>query len=187
MKLRKFASPLSAFGLALVVAAGALGGRSAARPQDLRTTDAHITRLTTSFLEHSQFAHHPFDSKLAGTFLDRYLDALDGTRSLFLQTDVDEFAGYRATLAESTRGAGDTRAAHAIFARYLERMEQRASYVAGALRTAKFDFTGHDVYSFDRKHAARPADMKAARELWRGVFAPSTYKRSWRRNQKGRS
>ena len=168
MKLRKFASPVAAFGLALVVAAGALGSRSAARPPDPRTTDGNITRLTTSFLEHSQFAHHPFDSELAGTFLDRYLDSLDGTRSLFLQTDVNEFAAYRASLAQQTREAGDTRPAQAIFARYLERMRQRVTYVADMLRTAKFDFTGHGVYSFDRKQAARPADLTSAKDLWRG-------------------
>ncbi len=166
MKLRKFASP-AAFGLALVVVAGALGGRSAAKPPDLRTTDANITRLTTSILEHSQFAHHPLDNALAGVFLDRYLDSLDAARSLFLQTDVDEFAAYRASLAEDTRGAGDTRPAQTIFARYLERMQQQATYVADTLRIAKFDFTGHDVYSFDREHAPRPADLTAAQELWR--------------------
>jgi carboxyl-terminal processing protease len=167
MKLRKFAPPLAAFGLALVFAAVALGGRSAAKPPSPSTTDANITRLTTSFLEHSQFAHHPFDRELAGTFLDRYLDSLDGARSLFLQTDVNDFAAYRASLAQETREAGDTRPAQAIFTRYLERMRQRVTFVTDMLGTAKFEFTGHDVYSFDRKQAARPADLTAAQDLWR--------------------
>jgi carboxyl-terminal processing protease len=123
--------------------------------------------LATSLLEQSQFSHHPFDRELAGTFLDRYLDALDGTRSLFLQTDVDEFAPYRATLAQTTGAAGDISAARAIFARYLQRLEQQVAYVADALRTTSFDFTGHDVYSYDRESAQRPRDLTAARELWR--------------------
>jgi carboxyl-terminal processing protease len=165
MKFRKFASPLVALALVVVFATTGLGRRSAAEP-DTRTTEANITRLTTSLLEHSQFAHHPFDSDLAGALLDRYLDALDGTRSLFLQTDVDEFAANRATLPQATRAAGDTRAAEAIFARVLTRMDQRASYVADTLRTATFDFTGHDVDSLDRGHAPRPADLTAARKLW---------------------
>ena len=41
-------------------------------------------RLTAHLLERSRFAHHPLDSDLAGKFLDSYLDALDGTHSLFL-------------------------------------------------------------------------------------------------------
>ena len=166
LRLRRLGYPLTALGLALTFACTGLGGRSAAAPSDAHSTEANITRLTTGILEHSQFAHHPFDSVLAGTLLDRYLDSLDGSRSLFLQSDVDEFATYRATLAQATRGAGDTQAAQAIFARYLERMGQRTSYVADTLRTAKFDFNGHDVYSFDREHAQRPRDMAAARELW---------------------
>jgi carboxyl-terminal processing protease len=167
MNLRRFAVPLVALGLAATVATTGLGRWSAAAPPVTRSTDADITRLTTSILEHSQFAHHPFDQDLAGTFLDRYLDALDGSRSVFLQTDVDEFARYRATLAQATRATGDTRAARAIFARFLQRLEQRASYVADTLRTSSFDFTGHDVYSFDREHAPRPRDLTAARALWR--------------------
>ena len=132
----------------------------------LRTTDANITRLTTGLLENSQLAHHPFDGQLAGTVLDRYLDALDGARSLFLQADVDEFARYRATLAQATRGAGDTSAAKAIFARYLQRLTQQTTYDTYVLQTAKFDFVGHDSYSFDREHARRPATEAEARALW---------------------
>jgi carboxyl-terminal processing protease len=130
-------------------------------------TEANITRLTASLLEHAQFGHHRLDDDRAGRFLEGYLDALDGTRSLFLQSDLDEFAAYRPTLAQATRGAGDTSAAQAIFARYLQRLAQRVTYVTDLLRTAPFDFSGHDVYSFDRAHAPRPTDLVAARALWR--------------------
>jgi carboxyl-terminal processing protease len=156
--------------LGLVISLGATGfvRRSAAAPQDPRgAEEASITRLTTGLLEHSQFAHHPFDRELAGALLDRYLDALDGSRSLFLQSDVDKFAGYRSVLAQDTRGAGDTHVAQAIFERYLERLGQQVAYVTGELRTGSFDFTGHDVYSFDREHAPRPGDLTAAEALWR--------------------
>ena len=153
-------------GLALALATSGFGRRSLAASPDPGTTDAEITRLTTSLLEHSQFAHHPFDKQLAGAFLDRYLDSLDGARSLFLQTDVDEFAGYRSTLAGTTRDSGDTTAARVIFKRYLQRLQERASFAADTLRTTTFDFTGHDVYSFDREHAPRPHDLAAAKTIW---------------------
>ena len=162
----RIASPLAILSLAVALTCVGLGASLAGPPLDSRTTDANITRLTTGLLEHSQLAHHPFDGQLAGNVLDRYLDALDGTRSLFLQSDVDEFATYRATLAQVTRGAGDTSAAKAIFARFLGRLSQRTAYDTNMLRTAKFDFTGHESYSFDREHARRPATAVEARELW---------------------
>ena len=164
-KTRLFSS-LAALALAVAFSSVGFGGQLARPPADARTTDANITRLTTGLLEQSQLAHHPFDGQLAGTVLDRYLDALDGGRSLFLEADVDEFARYRATLAQATRGAGDTSAAKAIFARYLQRLAEQTAYDTYVLKTAKFDFTGHDSYSFDREHAQRPATAAQARALW---------------------
>src|SRR5271155_451139 len=107
MKLQtKIASPLAALGLASVLATTSFGGMPTAKaPDEHATEEADITRLTTSLMENSQFAHHPFDDKMAGILLDRYIDSLDGRRSLFLQSDVDEFAKYRATLAQATRTA----------------------------------------------------------------------------------
>ena len=130
-------------------------------------TEANITQVTAGFLEQSQLAHHPLDSELAGKFLDRYLDDLDGSHSLFLPSDIKELSAYRATLSQDTQSRGDTSAAHAVFARYLERLAQRAAYTTRLLRTEKFDFTGHDAYVFDREKAERPRDGKAAEALWR--------------------
>jgi carboxyl-terminal processing protease len=150
----------------LVIATMGFGGLRAAPPHPA-TTESNITRLTTNVLENSQFAHHPFDSELAGTLLERYMDALDRTRSLLLQTDVAEFMSQRAALAEATRGVGSTDVAQAIFKRYLERLGQRVSYGAKLLKTGSFDFTGHDAYVFDRQHAERPRDLTAAEGLWK--------------------
>lgn len=151
--------PLALVAAGPAVAAGAQSGED--------VTEASITRLTASLLARSQFAHHPLDDKLAGAFLERYLEALDGERSLFLQSDVAEFAADATALARDTRRSGDTRLAHAIFARYLERLEQRTAFVTSALQRETFDFTGNDVYPLDRKNAARPSDAAAARVLWR--------------------
>ena len=134
---------------------------------DQAATNTEITRLTSKILEKSQFAHHPLDAELAGKFLDRYLDALDGQHMLFLQSDVDEFARLKSTLAQATRRDGDSSPARVIFARYLERLDQRAAYVAQLLRTEHFDFSTDERYSYDRKDAPRPANLTAVQQLWR--------------------
>jgi carboxyl-terminal processing protease len=163
-------SLFSAIGLGLAITAAAWGGQAVAAPSPTDrtdTTEANITLVTAGFLERSQLAHHPLDTELAGKFLDRYLDDLDGSRSLLLQSDIKEFSVYRATLAKAIQKDGDTSAAHAIFARFLVRLGQRAAYLTELLQTAKFDFTGHDVYAFDREHAERPDDLQAAQKIWR--------------------
>jgi carboxyl-terminal processing protease len=153
-------------GLGLTPAALGLADPTGA-PPGVEATEANIARLTASVLERSQFAHHPLDHELAGKFLDRYLDALDGTRSLFTQGDLDVFASFRGTLPQATRSSGDTRVAHDVFARYLERLEQRADHVTKLLRSEKFSFTGNDTFSLDRSLAERPLDSEAAQALWR--------------------
>ena len=155
---------VSLLALAIFLAAATLGGIPAASPDT--TTEANIVRLTATILGDSQFTRHSLDDKLADAFLDRYLDALDTDRSLFLQSDVEDFASYRATLARDTLRDGDDRAAYAIFDRYLERLAQRVQYVTEKLQTATFDFTGHDAYLLDRTQAARPLSLDAAQALW---------------------
>lgn len=152
-------------GLAIALTAGGLAARPEARVASAETTEANITRLTAGMLARSQFAHHRLDAELAGKFLDAYLEALDGRRALFLQSDVEAFAPYRATLAQATR-EGNTHAGQVIWARYLQRVRERTAYVHRALATGSFDFTGHDTYSFDREHAERPRDAAAAQRLW---------------------
>ncbi|MEI9950184.1 MAG: carboxy terminal-processing peptidase [Pseudomonadota bacterium] len=148
-------------------AAVAPGSSSELPSPKAATTEANIARLTANVLERSQFAHHPLDTELAGKFLDGYLDSLDSTHCLFLQSDVAEFSRYRATLAQATRTSGDTSPARAILKRYLERLEQQTAFATQLLTTEAFDFTGHDVYSLNREHAERPRDLTEAQELWR--------------------
>jgi carboxyl-terminal processing protease len=143
----------------------------AARSPDLRldaaTHEGQITQLNAQLLEQAQFAHRPLDDAMAAEFLDGYLDSLDGSRELLTQADVNEFRRVLPYLADATLGEGNTRSARAIFERYLERTEERATFVEKALAEETFDFTGSDRYAFDRDDATRPADAAAARELWR--------------------
>src|SRR4029453_1255857 len=161
---KSFRSAL-ALSTAVIISVSALG-RQPSRMLDQAATTAEITRLTSKILEKSQFAHHPLNNELAGKFLDRYLDTLDGQHMIFLQSDVDEFSRFRSTLAQATRRDGDTSPARVVFARYLERLDQRAAYVAELLRTEHFDFSADEHYTYDRKEVPRPADLAAAKQLW---------------------
>jgi carboxyl-terminal processing protease len=130
-------------------------------------TDANVARLTANILGKSQFSHHPLDQQLANQFLDGYLDALDASHSLFSEADVARFAPYRNMLAEVTLVRGDTSAAQAIFKIYLERLGERTRFATHLLETSRFDFTGQDTLSLDRRHAPRPKDRAAAEAVWR--------------------
>ena len=164
---RRIAIPASLLVLAVAGLSQAFAKPPRAPVPDEHATAANLVRVTTTLLEQSQFSHHPLDRELARKWLDRYLDALDGRHSLFLQSDVEEFSTYLPAMSEVTLGAGKTSVPHRIFARYLERMEQQASLMTGALKTEAFVFTGRDRYSLDWEHAPRPRDLAAAHTLWR--------------------
>jgi carboxyl-terminal processing protease len=157
--------PAVSISVALAATASAFGFRSA-DPLDPKATDAATTALTTKILESSQFAHRQLDTPLAGKFLGRYLDNLDGAHFIFFQGDIDEFKKSVPTLAEATRDAGDSGLAQRVFKRYLERLTQRAGHITKLLEAGEFDFSSDEKIEVDRKKAAHPANMAAAKTLW---------------------
>jgi carboxyl-terminal processing protease len=160
------ALPALTFSITLASSAGAFGFLNK-EPLDEKQTDAATTALTSKILENSQFAHKKLDAALAEKFLERYFDTLDGGRNIFFQSDIEEFTKAGANLAEDTRSQGDSKLAHSIFKRYLERLDQRTAFSTQLLTDGKFDFSTDETYQFDRKKAQRPADLSAAQELWK--------------------
>ncbi len=163
--LARAAAVVTTLGVALLATAPAWALRPALKIT-APTPDGQITQLTALLLEQAQFEHRRLDEPMAARFLDRYIDSLDPSHELFLQSDIDEFHRFVPQLAKATRETGDTHTARVIFDRYLQRSEERAAFVKTALATEPFDFTGHDRYSFDRENAPRPTDAAAAHALW---------------------
>lgn len=129
--------------------------------------DADITRLTARILENMHYSRHPLDAEYAERFFNRYLEMLDPQHFHFTQEDLKEFGKYRERLAELTLRQGDTRPANEIFARYLQRVDQRATLVAKLLQAGEFDFSGDERYTPNRKDAPWPENLEAAQALWR--------------------
>jgi len=138
----------------------------AEEPTNETPTEADIAYITAGVLDHAPFAHRLPDDLLSTQFLDGYLDALDPSHLVFLQSDVEEFGWFRPDLVQMTRSQGDTWPAHMIFARYLRRLARQVSFETNLLQTAKFDFTGHDSWQPDRRSLMRPRDLNAAQALW---------------------
>ncbi|MDB6056823.1 MAG: carboxyl-terminal protease, partial [Verrucomicrobiales bacterium] len=83
----------------------------------------------------------------------------------FLQSDIQDFEKYRTTLGALTK-KGDTKPAHEIFARFLQRAEERNSLSTNLLAKGNFDFTGHERFLASRKNAPQPKDMDEAKKVW---------------------
>jgi carboxyl-terminal processing protease len=162
MRLKSF---LGILGLVLALGSAALTTRA---PGTVGGSDEeNIAAVTARLLRNSSYSGHQETEQVSSKFLERYLDLLDANHIYFLQSDIEEFSPYRFDLEGLTLKRGDTRPAHEIFDRFLQRLEQRVEYVQGLLKTEKFDFSGHDSFKWDRRDAARPRDLAQAKELWR--------------------
>ncbi len=143
------------------------GRKSAGSSAPPDETERNIARLVGRMLERTHYSQTPFDDAVSSKFLDRYLDTIDPIHIHFLQSDLAEFEKYRTTLDDLTLKKGDTTPAQIIFARLMERMEQRVALVTNLLQTEKFEFKGNDRYDLNRKNAPFPKDLAEAKQTWR--------------------
>ena len=138
-----------------------------ARASDESPSEAQITIATAVTLDRMHFSHRLPDESLSGQFLENYLDALDGSHLVFLQSDVDDFSWYKPTLSRFTLSEGYTWLARSIYQRGLNRLGQKVQFQTNLLQTAKFSFTGQDTWQLDRQNVKRPSNWEAAHALWR--------------------
>lgn len=131
------------------------------------STDANIAQIEAEMLQTWQYSQHPFDQEISSRFLDRYLETLDYSHIYFLQSDISEFEAYRTNLHVLTLQDHDMNPCWVIFARFMQRANERINYVTNLLATTKFDFSGHDRFIVNRHTLPYAKDLNEAKEFWR--------------------
>lgn len=129
--------------------------------------DGKVATLTAKMLQRTHYSREAMNDAMSARFLHRYLELLDPMHIHFVQADLREFERYGNTLDDLTIRQGNTSPANAIFARFLQRVEQRVEFVAGLMREEKFEFTSDDRYTPNRKDATCPTNLDEARQVWR--------------------
>lgn len=121
--------------------------------------------LVTQFLTRHHYRKAPLDDQLSTEILDRYLEALDPSRSFLLASDVQAMSEYRDRLDDLLRRA-DVSPAFEIFKTFRERAEQRSA-MARELLQEDFDFSLDEDYQFDRSEAPWAASEAELDDIWR--------------------
>lgn len=124
-----------------------------------------------SKLGNRHYSSQLFDDHLSSNFFDNYLDRLDGNKSFFLQSDVEEFEQYRYHL-DNTLMKGDLEPGFIIFNRYQQRLIERLSGIVEKLpeMVADMDFTLDEQLELERKENPWPVDTRQADDLWRKII-----------------
>ncbi|MBI4025619.1 MAG: carboxy terminal-processing peptidase [Verrucomicrobia bacterium] len=124
-----------------------------------------IGRLVGRILQQEHYRQQAFNDAVSAQFFKLYLDALDYNHLVFLQSDIQEFQKYAATLDDETLHA-NVQPGFEIFARFIQRLEQRVTLVKELLKES-FSFDGDDSLLLDRHEAPWPANEDENRQLWR--------------------
>jgi len=136
-------------------------------PGAIAPTDAQraTARKIGRILEDAHYSRAAIDDKMSDTIYERYLEFLDGQRSYFLASDINDFNVYRLQFGDMIR-TGNIDPAYLIFARFQQRNRERIQHAIALLQTEP-DWTLNESFEFDRSHAPWPADQAAMDELWR--------------------
>lgn len=125
-----------------------------------------IAQLVGRILEQYHYNQQPFDNKLSQSMVKAYMEALDYTHLVFLQSDLDEFTARFGNELDKYTMRADASPAFVIFQRFTERLEQRMKLVEKLLKET-YTFTGTERFTPDRSKAAFPKDDAEAEQLWR--------------------
>lgn len=151
---------------ALLGAAGSPSPAARAGTELLPTEQQdYVARRISEIVAREHYRRAPLDDRLSSLILDRYLDAIDGSRSYFFASDIAEFEKYRYQLDDAIK-SGNVEPAFAIFRRYQDRSRERIAYAISLLAT-KPDFSIDESFNFDRDKQPWPASQKEMNELWR--------------------
>ncbi|MBS0394080.1 MAG: carboxy terminal-processing peptidase [Proteobacteria bacterium] len=164
---------LPALALVGLLFTGSSANRPAAVPTthvagaELQPSERHrkVARIVAEQIERSHYRQAIIDEKMSSQIFDQYLEALDGSRSYFLASDVAEFERYRDKLGEAIR-SGNVEPAFVIFARFQERNRAAVRGAIADLETEP-DFTTNETLAFDRAKAPWLASQADQDDLWR--------------------
>ena len=126
-----------------------------------RATARKIGRI----LEEAHYSRAALDDKMSEVIYQRYLESLDGQKSYFLQSDINDFNAYRFLFDDMIR-TGDIDPAYLIFARFQQRNHERIQHAIALLSTEP-DWTVNESFDFDRSKASWLSEQASLDELWR--------------------
>ncbi|MET0986855.1 MAG: S41 family peptidase, partial [Steroidobacteraceae bacterium] len=134
---------------------------------DLAPTERQrkVSKLVSNVIERSHYRQSPINDQVSDLVLDRYLEALDGSKSYFLASDIQEFEKLRYQLDDAVI-SGQLEPVFTIFNRFQERNRERVAYALTLLKTEP-DFTLDETFEFDRSKSPWAKNDAELNELWR--------------------
>lgn len=124
------------------------------------------TRQVASLLDRSHYLNQRLDKEMGQKMLLMYIDTLDPNRTLFLQSDVDEFKRKYSDDYARRLKSGDLSAGVEIFERYLDRSIEYYDFAQKFLSKDNINLKTKDSIILDREKAERFKTVKEQQNYW---------------------
>ena len=124
-----------------------------------------ITQAVGRLISQIHYRQTGLTDEIAGHHLDRYLNLLDFSHMIFLQSDVEALTKKYGTSLDDHVKMGNPRPSSEIYALFIKRLTERQQWVDEILK-GKFDFTKKERFLTVRTKEPWPKDNAAARKLW---------------------
>ena len=137
-----------------------------ALPEAPRATPVEkiISKVVASLISRHHFSNRRLDDQVSREFFDEYFDRLDHNRSFLLASDVEEFRSYEVNLDDLVL-LGNLDFAYDVYARFLQRVRERVSYVnEKSSQPTRFDTD--ETMQLDRSDAPWCRTREELDELW---------------------
>lgn len=138
------------------------------KPLEPTRTHSVTSQQIMNNLLSGHYEHRRLNDDLSSKVLDILLDDVDGTRSYFLASDIQEFEQYRTKLDDAL-ARGDMKPGFLIFNRYEQRVSERLSFLLNELKTNanSYTFDGKETLELDREEAQWATTSRELDTLWK--------------------
>ncbi len=125
---------------------------------------ATISERVTARFTRSHYRQFSLDDAFSEKIFTRYLNSLDFSHNVLLESDVQQFADKKTGLDDELK-SGKLDTAYAIYNLAQKRRFERYQY-ALSLLNQPMDFTGKDTIDLDRAKAPWPKSVEELNQLW---------------------
>jgi carboxyl-terminal processing protease len=150
---------------ALVILLGVILWAFKQNDKDDDSKEQMLLSAIGTILEQKHFAPKTIDDNFSKQVFQKYLEALNPDKNIFLQSDIDYLKKYELTLDDEIHGAPLLFYSDAA-STYLKRVDELMQLYKQILSTP-FNFTQNEEIQLDDDKAKFPADEAARKELWR--------------------
>ncbi len=125
---------------------------------------SQVTKEIADLVTNLGYKKISLNDSLGSVIFNNYLKGLDGNKSYFIASDVQDFEQYRKTFDDDMKN-GDLTAAFYMFNVYQKRYNERMAFSLKELQK-NFDFTKNDSYVYDREKLAYFKNIEESNQSW---------------------